>query len=80
MKELLEKYCREFHPDIKKVSEIPIPVMKLIAFLTRNKQTRGAAELFSYFQKVKEPEISPEALSRLGTPEVDFENWVEMNR
>lgn len=80
MKDLLEKYCREFHPEIKKVSEIPLSMMRLIAFLTRKKQMKGAAELFSYFQKVKEPEVSADALSQLGIPQVDFEKWIEQNR
>ncbi|MEA3477787.1 MAG: NAD(P)H-binding protein [Bacteroidota bacterium] len=77
MKELLEKYCREFHPEIKKVSEMPISVLKIIASLTRNRQLKFATSLFSYFEKVREPEIPRQELGKLGKAEIDFETWIE---
>ncbi len=80
MKELLELYCREIHPEIEKVTEAPIPVLKLIAFLTRNSQLRFAASLFSYFQKVREPEIPEEELERLGKAEIDFKTWIQSRK
>jgi len=76
MKELLEWYCKEIHPDIDKVSEAPIPLLKLIAFLTRNRTLGFASSLFSYFQKVGEPKIPAEELHKLGKAEIDFETWV----
>jgi uncharacterized protein YbjT (DUF2867 family) len=80
MKELLERYCREFHPEIKKVTETPIPVLKIIAFLTGNRQLKFAARLFSYFEKVKEPEVPAEDLARLGMAEIDFKRWIESRK
>ncbi|MFH0758009.1 MAG: NAD(P)H-binding protein [Bacteroidota bacterium] len=80
MKELLEMYCREIHPGIEKVTEAPIPVLKLVALLTRNSQLRFAASLFSYFQKVREPEIPEEELGRLGKAEIDFKTWIESRK
>jgi len=80
MKELLEKYVREFHPEIKKVSAVPLPVLKMIAFFTRNTPLRFATSLFSYFEKVDEPVVPEEELARLGKAETTFEKWVENNK
>ena len=80
MKDLLERYCREYHPEIKKVSEMPLFMMRVIAFMTGKKQLKGVAALFSYFQKVKEPAVSEDELSKLVKPQVDFEQWLGMNR
>jgi uncharacterized protein YbjT (DUF2867 family) len=80
MKEILEIYCRELHPEIKKVSEIPIPVLKMIAFLTGNKQLKFAASLFSYFEKVSEPAVPEEDLGKLGKAETDFATWLKAKK
>ena len=80
MKEILEMYCRALHPEIQKVSETPIPVLKMIAFLTGNKQLKFAASLFSYFEKVKEPVIPAEDLARLGRAETDFATWLKARK
>jgi hypothetical protein len=52
----------------------------VIAFMTGKKQLKGVAALFSYFQKVKEPAVSEDELSKLVKPQVDFEQWLGMNR
>ena len=80
MKDLLEKYCKVLYPEIKKVSVVPIPLLKIIATLTGNRQLKEAAALFSYFQKVKEPEISSVMNELLGGPELDFEKWLELKK
>ena len=54
MKDVLTKYCAEIHPEIKKVSSIPIGMMKFIAFLTGKKDMKIAASMFGYFEKVGE--------------------------
>ncbi|MBN2637038.1 MAG: NAD(P)H-binding protein [Prolixibacteraceae bacterium] len=80
MKDVLEKYCNVFYPEIKKVSVIPIPLLKLIAAFTRNRELKEAAKLFSYFQKVKEPEISSETNDLQGKAEINFEKWLELKK
>jgi uncharacterized protein YbjT (DUF2867 family) len=77
MKEMLEKYISKLHPEITKVSVAPIPVLKIMAFLTRNKTLKYAASLFGYFEKVKEAEIPEQELIRLGKAEIYFETWME---
>ena len=80
MKDLLEKYCRELHPEIKSVSETPIFILKLIANLTRNRMLKYAASLYAYFQKVEEPLIRDGELHLLGRPELDFAHWIEIQK
>ncbi|HPQ63157.1 MAG TPA: NAD(P)H-binding protein [Bacteroidales bacterium] len=77
MKEMLEKYCRALHPEIKSVGETPLLPLKIIAFLTRNRQLKFATSLFGYFEKVHEPEMSEDDLALLARPETDFDTWVK---
>jgi uncharacterized protein YbjT (DUF2867 family) len=79
MKELLEKYCSENFASIKKVSTVPIGMMKFIAMLSRNKQLKFVAEMFAYFEKVKEVCDTKETNLLLGKPEIKFDNWL-LNR
>lgn len=76
MKELLERYCNENFAAIKKVSSVPIGMIKFIAMLSRNKQLKHAAELFAYFEKVKEVGDTNETNLLLGKPEITFDNWL----
>lgn len=76
MKELLKRYCREFHPEIEKVGVAPIPMLRIIAFINGSSQLKQATALFSYFEKVQEPEIPEEELALLGRPEMNFEAWI----
>lgn len=76
MKEMLEKYCKALHPEIKTVTATPLLPLKIIAFLTRNRQLKFAASLFSYFEKVREPEVPDADLALLGRPATDFETWI----
>ncbi|MGW8316000.1 MAG: SDR family oxidoreductase [Bacteroidales bacterium] len=78
MKDLLEKYCRALHPEIKKVSETPLFVLKMIAGLTGNRMLKYATSLYAYFQKVEEPVIPERELRVLGEPELKFEQWLEL--
>lgn len=76
MKEMLEKYCNALHPEIKSVGETPLLPLKIIAFLTRNRQLKFAASLFGYFEKVHEPDFSEADLALLTRPATDFDTWV----
>jgi len=77
MKDLLEKYCKLRYPEIKKVSSVPIWMMKMIGQLTGNKQLKGVASLFAYFEKVNELGNPDETNALLGKPIITFENWVK---
>jgi uncharacterized protein YbjT (DUF2867 family) len=77
MKDLLEKYCKLRYPEIKKVSSVPIWMMKMIGLFTGNKQLKGVASLFAYFEKVNELGNPDETNALLGKPIITFENWIQ---
>jgi len=76
MKDLLERYCKNSFPDIKKVSSVPIWMIKIIAILSGNKELKNAASLFAYFEKVKEMGNPHETNELLGKPETTFQKWM----
>ena len=80
MKDLLEKYCEVFYPEIKKVSVAPIPLLKMIATISWNRELKSATQLFSYFQKVKEPEVTTTAEELIGKPKITFGKWLKMQK
>jgi uncharacterized protein YbjT (DUF2867 family) len=77
MKDLLEKYCKLRYPEIKKVSSVPIWMMKMIGLFTGNKQLKEVASLFAYFEKVKELGNPDETDALFGEPTTTFEKWVQ---
>ncbi|MCG8701204.1 MAG: NAD(P)H-binding protein [Bacteroidales bacterium] len=80
MKDLLEKYCHEFHPEIKRVSVISTGMLKFIGTITKNQQAKLAAELFSYFEKVEEPRIEKRELLPESAPDTTFEFWINSKK
>jgi uncharacterized protein YbjT (DUF2867 family) len=80
MKDALTEYCKQIHPEIKKVSTIPLGLINIIAFLTRNKELKTAASMFGYFEKVKEQGSPDEANVLLGKPKINFQKWIELRK
>lgn len=77
MKDLMERYCKRWHPEIKKVSVIPIGMIKIMAILTGKKELKEVAGMFGYFEKVKEMGDQGETNNLLGKPELTFEKWLQ---
>lgn len=77
MKDILEEFCKHRYPEIKKVSSVPIGIIKMIAILTGNRELKSAASLFGYFEKVKERGNPDETNLLLGKPVTTFETWVQ---
>lgn len=77
VKGALEKYCRLAHPGIRKVSEAPVWLMKLIAVLTGNRLLKMFTALSVYFTKVDEPPVDQEVYRILGRPVMTMEDWVK---
>jgi uncharacterized protein YbjT (DUF2867 family) len=76
MKDLLEEYCKERYPEIKKVTTIPLGMVRIMAILSGNKEFKDAAAMFAYFEKVKEMGDPDETNRLLGKPETTFEQWL----
>lgn len=77
MKDILENYCKKCYPDIKKVSVVPIWLMKIIAKISGKKEISDAVSLFSYFEKAKELSDNGETNQLLGNPKTTFDQWIK---
>jgi len=77
MTDLLERYCKQRYPKIKKVSTVPLGMIKVIATLTGNYELKNASAMFAYFEKVNELGNADETNRLLGKPETTFEKWVK---
>lgn len=80
MQEALSRYCAVFHPEIKKVSNMPIWLMRLMALFSKDQQLKGAVEMMAYFEKVGEGSRAPQAGCVLGTPQTSLERWFELRK
>ena len=74
------RYCNVLHPEVTKVSSMPIWLAKLIGTLTKNEGMKFAANLMGYFNKTAEAGDSSEADRILGKPETTLEEWIEIRR
>lgn len=77
MKPLLEKYCAAKHPEIKKVSETPLGMLRFISLISGNKMLKQVAAMFDYFSKVEEPALEEDPSVILGKPQLTFEKWMD---
>ena len=78
--ELLKSYCKELRPEVKKVSNVPVGMLKMIGIISRNKEIKEAAQMFAYFEKTPERGDPSEANKLLGSPLLDFEDWINRQK
>jgi len=76
MADLLVDYCKRRFPEIKKVSYIPLGIIRLIAIISGNSVLKSAASMFGYFEKVKEMGDPTEASNLLGKPQTTYDDWL----
>jgi uncharacterized protein YbjT (DUF2867 family) len=77
MKTALERYCAVFHPEVEKISVMPIWLAKLLGTLTGNEMLKFASDLMGYFDKTPETGDSSEANQILGAPAINLDAWME---
>ncbi len=77
MKTALERYCARFHPEVEKISVMPIWLAKLLGTLTGNEMLKFASGLMAYFDKAAEVGDSSEANAILGAPRTTLDAWME---
>jgi hypothetical protein len=80
MKEALERYCRVFFPEAKKVSVTPIWLIKVIAAVTRNEMLKFVGGMMAYFDQVGEMGDPTEANEILGGPTTTLDAWMEQRK
>ncbi|MBN1950281.1 MAG: NAD(P)H-binding protein [Bacteroidales bacterium] len=78
MRNLLTQYCKLKYPEIRKVSTVPVSMLKFIGLLSFNKELRNVASMFGYFEKTTELGDPFETYSLLGKPETDFIQWINL--
>ena len=77
MKTALERYCARFHPEVEKISVMPLWLAKLLGALTGNEMLKFASGLMAYFDKAPETGEPSEANEVLGAPETTLDVWME---
>jgi NADH dehydrogenase len=77
MKTALERYCAKFHPEVEKISVMPIWMAKLLGTLTGNEMLKFASSLMGYFDKTPETGDPAEANEILGAPTTTLDAWME---
>ncbi|RRQ50469.1 hypothetical protein DZC72_07955 [Maribacter algicola] len=74
--EALGQYIKVKHPNIKKVANAPFWLLKIIAFISGNKQLKEFIPMFEYFEKTKEAG-NPENSDRLlGKSKTTLQQWL----
>ncbi len=80
LKELLSKYCKQVHPEIKKVSVISTGLLKIIGKLSGKTELKAVAELFAYFEKVNEPVINGNNNDEFRVLPSGFDEWLRTQK
>lgn len=77
MKIALERYCAKFHPEVEKISVMPIWMAKVLGTLTGNEMLKFASGLMGYFDKTPETGDPSEANQILEAPATTLEAWMD---
>jgi uncharacterized protein YbjT (DUF2867 family) len=75
--EALLRYCKVFHPEVTRVSSMPVWLVRLMAALMRNDMMKFGADLAAYFDRVGELGDPTEANDLLGAPSITLDEWIE---
>jgi len=78
MKTALERYCAKFHPEVEKISVMPIWLAKFLGTLTGNEMLKFASDLMAYFDKTSEVGDPTEANKIFGAPATTMDAWMEL--
>ncbi len=77
MKTALERYCAVVHPEVEKISVMPLWLAKLLGTLTGNEMLKFASGLMGYFDKTPETGEPTEANQILGAPATTLAAWMK---
>jgi len=80
MKTALERYCAVFHPEVTKISVLPLWLAKTLGILTGNEMLKFASGLMAYFEKTAEVGDASEANQLLGAPKLTLDAWLESQK
>ena len=80
LKNALLQYCSVFHPEVEKVSSMPVWLAKLMGTLMRNPAMKFGAELMGYFEKTAEGGDPSDTNALLGEPQIPFDVWMDSRK
>jgi NADH dehydrogenase len=80
MKTALERYCAVFHPEVEKISVMPLWLAKLLGMLTGNEMLKFASGLMGYFDKTPEVGDPSKTNEIFGAPETTLDAWMEAKK
>lgn len=76
MNDALALYIAAVHPEIKKVSNMPFWMARVMAALSRSPELKAAVGMMAYFEKVGEEGDPTEANRVLGAPQITLKKWM----
>ncbi len=80
MRDAMERYCKAFYPEIKKVGTMPVWMGKLMSVLIGSAELKFAASLMGYFEKVTELGDPAETNALLGAPATMLDEWIDQRK
>jgi len=72
----LRRFCKVFHPDIKKVATMPYWFATAIARIKGTKEMKSVSDFMTAFEKVGELGDPSEANDILGAPQITLDDWL----
>lgn len=78
--EALLRYCKALHPEVTRISRMPVWLVRMMAALMRNDLMRFGADIAAYFDRVGELGDPAEANRLLGAPTTTLDAWLERRR
>jgi uncharacterized protein YbjT (DUF2867 family) len=76
----MAKYCRVFHPELKKVSTMPYWLAAIISTIKGSKEMKAVSSFMAAFEKTGELGDPAEANRILGAPEIKFDDWLQRRK
>lgn len=76
----VRRYCAVFHPEIKKVTTIPLWLGRSLAAVTGNKEIKLVVDITTFYQRIGELGDTTEANQLLGAPTTTFDAWLEKKK
>jgi uncharacterized protein YbjT (DUF2867 family) len=78
--EALSRYCAAFHPEVTRLTRMPVWLVRLMAALMHNDMMKLGADMADYFDKVGELGDPTEANRLLGAPATTLDAWLESRK
>ena len=76
IRDALVKYLADCHPAIKKITSVPMLMVRIMGMLTRNQEMKVMYDFMSFFNKYGDFGDPTQANEILGAPQITFDQWL----